>query len=784
MADKLSLTRTGGSLAAKTTSGGDRHDVLIPNAAHHVRRLAPFLPMIAAAAANQWLVPYAALAAVFWALFVLNTAHYKGDIEIYSVILDPAAVDDALDAAVAEGFVITEYTSWGHLVYDLMQFAISHPTLEALWLDDSKLEQLNPGPVGSRPAGNDTYIAELKLSNMAPSSGTLVAMCLFEYTVSPRMQPASRFDDDYPWMRIAADVKEESCEVPGRLRTKITNSASAAQMAPHHKRELISFFRDSLVPLEMFHTSFDAMDDPDSETRQALVATLIEFHYHSEARHDILVKHTLDLCAATSVLRHVVLPSPSSLACYGLLISLATKMGHSSSKFDAAFVRFIDEELAKSKVVTLVQTDKLRAASGADKTAMITSHFDSLKGSSAPPPSLVTTTTSHSSTAPSSSPSVQSTPQLSVYLLSPEVRAIETGVAAALGESPPNFLKAVTLISRSRQPLLIRLLRNLDKLGASETFIRVPNLRKHVRPALEFCITADSDPDTHVLVVPERLKGFKMAHLFAPFWNNQLLQLNFHELPGLIAAKRQDDDAPNTTPIPPRDIRWGDATLNTAVGKYWDRAYNFRSFKSGAFSDIVDEANTRLTENVTLPAAKFRVLQADITKAMEIALEDIEKEMSVVENTSSHHTPWPNNGKRLLRVDSPFYSQLAKIDELLVGLRNKKHWDAEASSPRGQQMASKIKDMENQIKGRTTTDRDCHMTVCYLNTSQMLCWLCAAATHAESHTVAHSHSTCPRAGCDHNTSQQKHHCFAVLSQRICYSLCLFETPQTYAPRKA
>ena len=75
MADQLSFTRAGGSLSAKTTNGGDRHDVLIPNAAHYVRRLAPFLPMVAAAAANQWLVPYAALAAVFWALFVLNTNH-------------------------------------------------------------------------------------------------------------------------------------------------------------------------------------------------------------------------------------------------------------------------------------------------------------------------------------------------------------------------------------------------------------------------------------------------------------------------------------------------------------------------------------------------------------------------------------------------------------------------------------------------------------------------------------------------------------------------------------
>ena len=118
----MPFARTGASTTALTTSGGDEHSIVL-QAASPIRKLAPFIPMVAGAIATEYVCGYAPIASIFWALFLLRVVHWAGSEPIYANLLDPDSVEAAIDAAVRHGFVLVPYQSWGHLVTDLDSIA-------------------------------------------------------------------------------------------------------------------------------------------------------------------------------------------------------------------------------------------------------------------------------------------------------------------------------------------------------------------------------------------------------------------------------------------------------------------------------------------------------------------------------------------------------------------------------------------------------------------------------------------------------------------------------------
>ena len=257
--------------------------------------MAPWLPITKASSGTSVYVPYAAVSALGWALFLYNPDHWSADSTVSDSILSPEAINKALAAAITAGLPTTPYGSWGHMVNALQDFAVSHPSIPELWLSDTDVEAIEHGTVAMQPDEPYEFLAEIQLNEMARSSRSMAGMALFEVLSSPRLAPATKFMEGHPMVTNADDICDIFANMDGPIKRKIDSGAPADRIMAMQRSKLVAFFTENAFPVECLQPPYDDITDPADAKRTALFDTIVEYAFQPERRSDIELMFVINL---------------------------------------------------------------------------------------------------------------------------------------------------------------------------------------------------------------------------------------------------------------------------------------------------------------------------------------------------------------------------------------------------------------------------------------------------------------------------------------------------------
>ena len=667
--------RKDGTVKQQATSGGVRHDIKFANAAHPLLVWAPFLPMTTTAQGTSVSVPYCAVASVIWALFLHKPAHWHAKVALLLKILRPEAMHKAVMAAVREGFPMTAFLAWGHLVSALQNFAVSHANVAEFMLQADVLADLEGGSVAQQPAIPHELIADIELCDLAQTSGSMASLSVTEILMAPRLLVATRFNATHPIMMLADDLQDANAAYDIIVKMRIKAGRNAAALQQLQLQRFMTFFKEHQTPLVLINPSFLGVTDPNDRERADLQVMMLEYTFHDKSREDLSRRNIINICKSTNVLKHIILPTPSAEVCAKLLTSLLLKLHTGQALTTVQAVALVDGEIERKHLSSLVNTDETRLMSGEDKVALIITHLDAFKSQGAQPAghhasAASSTTLEFGPVAPSDSLSLRH------FLLTTEVIEVETALRAALLLENP--ITAITILSRCKIPVLTRLLHTYKTMGVSDVFAQAYTLRVHVHKAASYAVVAEADPKTNKLSVPPGLENFEIdADWWAKFWKCSYLKLDFHELTYMVTLKLNGGEATERYVARTKALTWGDVSTNLATAELADNLFHFKGWDSGVFVDVVQEVNKRLLHTHNLNDTNKLVVQRDCTKAMQLAIAEMTASHELLLLADSPVAKFPHKGTRLLDTGSAFYSALKDLDENLKLLRSTRKWQGD-----------------------------------------------------------------------------------------------------------
>ena len=460
----------------------------------------------------------------------------------------------------------------------------------------------------------------------------------------------------------------------GPIKRKIEAGAPAERIQAMQRSKLITFFTENAFPVECLQPPYDDITDPDEPKRTALFDNIVEYTFQPDRRPDIELMFVVDLCKSAELTRTLVLPSPSSSECAQLITSLMAKLYSGPPCSLVNSVAYLEGELSRRHLATLVDTDETRKLSGKEKVARVLTHLAAFQSSqgisaiSAPSASSTASASSGHNTSPADSTSLR------LHLVTKSMVDLENRIKTAMAAG--DVIQALVEASTSREPLVLRLLYTFNTLGPSDVYAQLAQLRQHLNKAASFLVTSSAHPITGVLEVDVGMEGFLMDQAyFMEFWNAKYSALDFFRLQHMITSKLNGPGAVRHHKPPPKDTAWGDVTANTAAAKLWDNLFYLKGYETGAFENIVDLLNKRLVQTASLKEEHLNIVKTDLTAAFMIALKEIAAAEKQMLQATTPGIRFPQDGSKLLPDDSRFFYALADLDKELERLRSQRKWN-------------------------------------------------------------------------------------------------------------
>ena len=259
-----------------------------------LRSLCPSLPWADVAGADQVHISYMWLSSVAWAMFRLDESADEAVVD--DSILTPAAITRAMRRLVDSGVSMAaqEDSQVVVFIHDRVREA-SHNDYELQVADLGSTEVLGTAAT-EKPAARLAYTRELTLSGMSTASRSLMPMCMYEYTMGPRIMNAGgadhgRFNPKSHHTKMWSKLTSTQSTLHPSVRPLVDDKAGKEDISDAQLAAAAELFVALRCPRTLVPYSYTKAGK--SPIRARALQILMDWHYHP-GMHDNLRRAAFD----------------------------------------------------------------------------------------------------------------------------------------------------------------------------------------------------------------------------------------------------------------------------------------------------------------------------------------------------------------------------------------------------------------------------------------------------------------------------------------------------------
>ena len=621
-------------------------------------------------------VDYAPLAVAAWSLFIRGDPHAPAvDALLFDdCLLSPDAINRTFNRLQTAGFACTARDT-GVFMDQASQFVLMNRHDDFL-LRAADLEPCDPAP-GSVPAGGPsgaaapTSLRDLTLGDLASPSGSYANCGLLEYFLAPRTVAQTGIDNTLrrfllksPCMKAVARLLTLLRAEDLTVKRMVAAKASPEEITEAAHQALVDFLSSLSCSATIIDLKMTRLNTADPSRLSAL-STLVTWHFNPEQRPAVLAACFDRFVNRWEHLQAVVSPAPSAANAHRNTARLMLKFLPSAKDMCDATLDQLNCDLAAYVAVAKIPST---ATDSADKrTELVLEALN--RGTSAANTQVQAfqpgAPAAAAGLSKASTKGIVIDADYQVFINSAKVVELATFVAACLDKQPAALVAAITKVSRSRLPLVMRLLYNLPSLPGSKNLSRVAEARDAFGDAVSYALATEADA-SHKLVIMHGLADFELdAATLSKIQRQQFHLINPYDLLYRLAHCR----LPSTAVLQPSrpSAFWASFITNSMVSVPMDKLFHVLGWDMGVFTAALAHAQVILTDATDFDEDDRADVAEHVSTAVTALLATVSRDYSRLLLSSSPGAAFPHDGKRLVAADDKYYVALAKLSKNMAG---------------------------------------------------------------------------------------------------------------------